>query len=248
MIAEYHLTNSARVSSTLSPVLPEAAKLLLPPLKSYVSNISFEGAQDVRVLDHAKTLRVAVWLHRLDMAARGEELAFESLDALQHCLGRLLESLLVPTMHDLTFGEVVARCLYKNWCNTQHRLNDLMAHRNRICQELNDLVESHREATGLDWRRIKREMDLRRKDLESLKECISHEESYLQGDMPEQDDPGGDDRLDQGAEEKVPAIPRAYDTPSESATAPVSDPTPSEDLVMEVDEGAVGPPPTSPVS
>ena len=56
MIAEYHLTNSARVSTTLSLVLPEAAKLLLPAIKMYVSNVSFEGTQDVRVLDRAKTL------------------------------------------------------------------------------------------------------------------------------------------------------------------------------------------------
>ena len=194
MIAEYHLTNSSWVSSTLSPVLPEAAKLLLPPLKSYVSNISFEGARDVRVLDHAKTLRVAIWLHQLDMAVRGEELASEDLDALRHCLGHLLESFLV-----LMFGEVIVRCLYENRRNAQHRLNDLMACLNWICQELDDLMESHGEATRLDRRRIKREMDLRRKDLESLKECISHKESYLQEDMPEQDDPRGDDRLDQGA-------------------------------------------------
>ena len=56
MIAEYHLTSSTRVSTTLSPVLPEAAKLLLPAIKTYVSNISFEGTRDVRVLDRARTL------------------------------------------------------------------------------------------------------------------------------------------------------------------------------------------------
>ena len=56
MIAEYHLTSSARVSTTLSPVLPEAAKLLLPAIKTYVSNISFKGTRDVRVLDRARTL------------------------------------------------------------------------------------------------------------------------------------------------------------------------------------------------
>ena len=66
MIAEYHLTSSARVSSTLSPVLLEAAKPLLPALKSYIPNISFEGSRDVRVLDRAKALQVAVWLHRLE--------------------------------------------------------------------------------------------------------------------------------------------------------------------------------------
>ena len=108
MIAEYHLTSSTRVSSTLSPVLPEAAKLLLPALKMYVSNISFEGTWDVRVLDRAKALQVAFWLHRLDMAVRG------------HCLGHLLESFLVPTTHDLTFREVVGHCLYENWRDAQH--------------------------------------------------------------------------------------------------------------------------------
>ena len=56
MIAEHHLTSSARVSTTMCPVLPEAAKLLLPAIKTYVSNISFEGTWDVRVLDRAKTL------------------------------------------------------------------------------------------------------------------------------------------------------------------------------------------------
>ena len=147
MIAEYHLMSSTWVSSTLSPVLPEAAKLLLPPLKTYVSNISFEGTWDVRVLDHAKALRVAVWLHQLDMAMRGDQLASESLDTSRHCLGLLLESFLVPTMHDLMFREVVGHCLYKNRHDTQHRLNDLVAHHNLIRQELDDLVESHSEAT-----------------------------------------------------------------------------------------------------
>ena len=81
MIAEYHLTSSTRVSKTLSLVLLEAAKLLLPAIKMYVSNISFEGTRDVRVLDRARTLRVAVWLHRLDMAVGGDQSASETLDA-----------------------------------------------------------------------------------------------------------------------------------------------------------------------
>ena len=55
MIAEYHLTSSARVSKTMCLVLPEAVKLL-PAIKTYVSNISFEGTRGVRVLDRARTL------------------------------------------------------------------------------------------------------------------------------------------------------------------------------------------------
>ena len=114
MITEYHLMSSTRVLTTMFPVLQEAAKLLLPAIKTYVSNISFEGTWDVRVLDHAKTLRVAVWLHRLDMAVGGDQSASETLDMLRHCLGHLLESFLIPTTHYLTFREVIAHCLYEN--------------------------------------------------------------------------------------------------------------------------------------
>ena len=248
MIAEYHLMSSARVLTTLSPVLPEAAKLLLPAIKTSVSNVSFEGTQDVRVFNRAKALRVAVWLHRLDMAGRGDQVASETLDASQHCLGCLLEFFLIPTTHDLKFREVVGRCLYKNWRDAQHRLNDLIRCRNRVREELDDLVEAHREASGSSQRRIKKEIDLWCKDLESLKGRISHEESYLQEDMPEQDVPERDDPLNQGAEAVMPPDSGADDTPSESATAPVSGSSPSEDAAMEVDEGAVGLPPTSPVS
>ena len=248
MIAEYHLMSSARVSTTLSLVLLEAAKLLLPAIKTYVSNVSFEGTQDVRVLDHAKALRVAVWLHQLDMAGRGDQSASETLDASQHCLGCLLESFLVPTTHDLTFREVVGHCLYENRRHAQHRLNDLVRHCNHVRKELDDLMEAHREALGSSQKRTKKEIDLRRKDLESLKGCISHEESYLQEDMPEQDVPEWDDPLDQGAKAVMPPDPGADDALSESATAPVSSSSPSEDAAMEVDKGAVGLPPTSPVS
>ena len=63
MIAEYHLTGSARGPSNLSSLLLEAATTLLPPIKNYVPGVAFEGTRDVRVLDHARTLQVAVWLH-----------------------------------------------------------------------------------------------------------------------------------------------------------------------------------------
>ena len=66
--------------------------------------------------------------------------------------------------------------------------------------------------------------------------------------MPEQDVPEGDDPLDQGTEVEMPPESRANDTHSESATAPVSGPSPAEEVTMEVDKGATSPPPSSPVS
>ena len=65
MILEYHLTCLSRGSSCISPVLLEAAKDLLPPIEEYLANDSFQGTSKLRVLEKAKTLWVAVWLHHL---------------------------------------------------------------------------------------------------------------------------------------------------------------------------------------
>ena len=202
----------------------------------------------MRVLDRARTLRVAIWLHRLDMAMGGDQSASEALDTSRHCQGCLLESFLIPTTHDLMFREVVARCLYENRRDAERHLNDLVKHRNRICKELDDLMEAHRESSESSRRRMKKEIDLRHKELEGLKGRISHEESYLQEDAPEQDAPEGDNALDQCAEVVMPPSSGVHDTPSEGAVAPVPSSSPGEDHSMEVDEGAVCLPPTSPVS
>ena len=55
MIAEYHLTASARQSS-LRLIIPHEAASLLPSLKSYVPGVSSEGTRDVRVMDHTMAL------------------------------------------------------------------------------------------------------------------------------------------------------------------------------------------------
>ena len=89
-------------------------------------------------------------------------------------------------------------------------------------------------------------MDLRHRDLESLKACISHEESYLREDSPERDVQG--DPFHQDAEAEMPPDAGANDTPSEGTMAPVSGSPTSGDPAIEVDKGVVGPPPTSPVS
>ena len=70
MIAEYHLTASAQQLS-LHLIIPEEAAPLLPPIENYLPSVAFEGTRDVRVVDHAMALQVAIWLHQLDMAVGG---------------------------------------------------------------------------------------------------------------------------------------------------------------------------------
>ena len=248
MIAEYHLTSSAWGSSSLCLVLPEVAKPLLPPIKSYVSGVAFEGTRDVRVLDRAKTLRVAAWLHQLDMSTGGDGMASKTLEALRHSLGPLLESFLAPTKSNLTFQEVVDCILHENWRDAQHSLDDLRACHVHIHQELDDLTQAHRESEKSSQKRIKKEIDMRRKDLESLKECISQYESHLKQDTSGDNTPDSDDLLDHGAEAEMATVPGTDDAPSESATTLASDLPPTEGHAMEVDEEGVVSPPASPVS
>ena len=81
MIAEYHLTSNAQGLLSLSPVLLEVARDLLPPLEDYIGGGIFWGTRDVRVVERAKTLRIATWLHHLDMAVEGDEIASQTLEA-----------------------------------------------------------------------------------------------------------------------------------------------------------------------
>ena len=84
---------------------------------------------------------------------------------------------------------------------------------------------------------------MRRKDLESLRECISHYESHL-GEDPSEDSIPGD------AEAEMATSPGADDAPSESAMTQASDPPPigGQTHAMEVDDEGIFSPLVSPIS
>ena len=128
MIAEYHLTGSAQGTSSLSPVLPEAVRDLLPPVEDYVVGGAFQGMRDMRVVERAKTLRITTWLHHLDMVAKGDETASQTLEVTWHSRGPLLDLLQAPMMSSLTFVEVVECVLAENWHRVESSLDDLQGH------------------------------------------------------------------------------------------------------------------------
>ena len=254
MIAEYHLTASARQSS-LHPIIPEEAAPLLPPIKNYVPGVAFKGTRDVRVMDHAMALRVAVWLHRLDMAMGGEARASNSLEASQHHLGPLLESFLTPRTSNLTYKEVVDRVLRENRWASEESLHHLLGHCTHKQQVLDGLVKVHRELDKADKatrKSLKKEIDQRRKSLETLKERVSHYEAQLGQEPSEGNAPSDDGQVGHGAQAEMAPVPAPADkAPSESAMTPVtpaSDPPPAEDQDMEVDDYAACPSLSSPVS
>ena len=252
MIAEYHLTVSAHQLS-LHPILPTGMAPLLPPIKNYVPGVSFEGTRDVRVMDHAVALRVAIWLHRLDMAQGGEALASKSLEAGQHHQGLLLESFLTPRTSGLTCQQVVDQVLTENRQATNQSLHHPQEHRTREWEALEGLIKVHGELDKADKaarKSLKKEIDQRRKGLETLKEGISHYEARLGQEPSEGSAPGDDGQVHHGAQAKVAPAPVANNTPSESAKVPAPDPSPAEDQAqaMEVDDYATRPSLPSPVS
>ena len=85
----------------------------------------FQGTWDVRVLERAKTLWVAVWLHHLDMAATGDGGASYSLEVTQHGRGPLVEFLLAPQASSLMFEEVIDRVLVENRYRIESSLDNV---------------------------------------------------------------------------------------------------------------------------
>ena len=184
------------------------------------------------------------------MAITGDGMASETLEASQHCQGPLLESFLTLGMSNLTFQEVVNCVLHENQHASECSLNYLLAHRAHTHEELDDLTKAHGESDKSSQKRIKKEIDLRCKELESLRECISYYESHLGQDPLEDNTPDDDGLFGHGAQARMAIAPGVDDAPSESAMTQASDPPPTEGQThaMEVDDEGIHSCPASPVS
>ena len=124
MITEYHLMSASQGSHSIPPVLPEGAARLMPPLDEYLPG-SFDGCRNVRVTDRAQILRVAAWLHRLDLSTMyGAEIA-ASPRVQDYDIGLLLEYFLMPKLTDLTLEEVTLRVAQENRKDMEASLRDL---------------------------------------------------------------------------------------------------------------------------
>ena len=127
MISEYHMACMTRGSLVTSLILPGELEDRLPPLTDYTSPEDRSGVTDVRVRDHrARTLRVAVWCHQLDMALSKEPAASGSLVRARHCLGCLLAYFLGPrTTWELQFEDIVTQVLKENQRHLEKKCTDV---------------------------------------------------------------------------------------------------------------------------
>ena len=184
MIAEYHLTSASQGTHHVLPVLPEGAAQLIPPLDDYLPG-SFDGCRDVRVTDRAQILRVAAWLHCLDLRATyGAEIA-ASPRVEDYDIGPLLEYFLMPKLSDITLEEVATRVAQENRRDMEISLRDLQEERDSLRNEI-ELLASARD--NEQWREtkktLKRRLDTRRRKLHSNQERISRLEELLGLEQP----------------------------------------------------------------
>ena len=244
MISEYHLMCLSQGPSYVSSVLPEAAKNLLPPMEEYRAGGDFQGTRDAKVLERTKTLRVAVWLHHLDMAATGDRTASYSLDTARHGRGPLLEFLLTPRASNLMFEEVVDRVLVENQYKMESSLDHVQELRAWLQGELKDLHQARKDEPDTSARRrMKKEMEQKRKDLKGLEATISEYESHLRGGCE-------DNSSNSGTEGSMAITPVADNAPPASATPEslTSPPGEEQTCTMEVDDGDEHQTSASPVS
>ena len=133
------------------------------------------------------------------MAVEGDQIASQTLEAAQHRRGPLVDLLLAPMTGNLTFVEVVDWVLDENQHREESSLAELQGHHTQIQGKLDDLIEACQAESDVSaWKRLKREIDLRRKDIENLKVAISHHQSNLGWGQPGDAGTHDDDSSDHG--------------------------------------------------
>ena len=144
------------------------------------------------------------------MTGEGEALASKSLEAGQHYQGPLLESFLAPGTSSLTYQQVVDQVLTENRRSANQSLCHLQEHRTREREVLEGLIKVHGELDKADKaarKSLKKEIDQRRKSLETLKEHILHYEAQLGQEPSEGSAPSGDGQTRHGAQSEAAPAP-----------------------------------------
>ena len=169
---EYHLRYASCGSVMTSPVVPTQVEDLLAPLEEYLSDedgVEAAYTRDLREFERARTMRVAIWLHRIDMEANSGRLS-QNLHATDHTEGPLLKYFLAPRTSTINFVDVVMRVLVENRVDlkdhieqTQNSLKEAERDKAYLQTKLESLCKSHKAETDqVKKRALKKEMDRRR--------------------------------------------------------------------------------------
>ena len=251
MIAEYHLTSACQGSRSIPPLLPEGTARLMHPLDEYLPGGTFEGCRDVRVTGRAQILRVACWLHRMDLSATYSTEVAASPRVQDYDIGPLLDYFLMPKRTDITFEEVALRVAEENRRDLEVSLRDLHEERGMIENVIKLLTDTWQKELGRERRKaVKKQLDTQRKGLRSIQERISRLEESLGLEPPRaQEHPQAQESLDVIVEETtettVMTDEESQATPTRGPTDDATTPVRETEQAMET-EGDGGDSPVTP--
>ena len=147
-VNEYHLTRSIR---GCGPLFRPKIERWLRDLKEYLPHdeAGFPST-DVWEKDKGNLLRLACWLHCLDMAFTYSRGTAQSLRREDHAeIGSLLRFLLAPRVGPLTLADVIERVLQENQDDTLRQLeeaqNSLESGQVRLPQLEKEIAEAKQE-------------------------------------------------------------------------------------------------------
>ena len=171
-------------------------------------------------MDRAQILRVAIWLHRLDLhATYGVEIA-ASPRVEDYDIGPLLEYFLMPKLSDITLGEVTSRVAQENRWDMEISLRDLHEERDSLQNEIELLARAWDNKQRREAKKtLKKWLDTSRRNLHSNQERISRLEELL-GLEQSQEPPTGQGRFDVIVEETTEMTVMMADEAESGATPP----------------------------
>ena len=183
-VTEFHVTRSIR---GCGPMLLPEIEGWLRDLREYLAHSKARfPSTDVREKDKGNLMRLACWLHRLDMSFMYSRGTAQSLRREDHEeIGNLLHFFLAPGVGPLTSMDVINRVLQENQDDTLRQLEEakdgLKSGQVRLPQIEEEIAEAKREL-----RHIQRQHTARPSDVQHAQrkcECLSHEkeekEEYL---------------------------------------------------------------------
>ena len=209
MIVEYHMACMTQGSAVTSPLLPRKLAERLPPLADYAPPEDQTGTTDVRVRDHwARTLRVAVLCHRLDMTLRQEPGSSRTLVRSRHCCGDLLAYFLSPrTAWELHFEDVVTQVLKKNQRHLETKRAKAVTNCNRHRTDLRKEFDSTSEAMQLvtDWAsrvELEHRLSSLQTSLDAIERAITRHKNTLKDCRMQEEEARQEEAISQGREEE----------------------------------------------
>ena len=168
----------------------------------------------------AQILRIATWLHRLDLAATYSVETANSPQVEDYDFGSLLEYFLMPRLSTITPQEVAARVAQENRRGLETSLRDLHEERDSLQNGIELLTTALEKEQQRERRKsIKKQLDSRRRELHSNLRRIARLEGLLGLEQP----PTAQGPLDVIVEETTETF--MTDEESESEATPQGGPT-----------------------